>query len=98
MGLCAGGYASYHLKEPSEFWEGLIPIPTGDTVSIAIENGMTASQAARAFEFQGALEKGSPAELSKWMVKFGIDKKIRAGHYTVVSKTGITEGTDTSGN
>lgn len=83
-GLCAGGYASYYLKEPRELWEGLIPIPEGDRVSVSIENGMTASQAARAFEFGGALEKGSPAELSRWMVKFGIDKKIRAGHYSVV--------------
>ncbi|MBQ3395294.1 MAG: endolytic transglycosylase MltG [Synergistaceae bacterium] len=84
MALCAGGYASYHLKEPREFWEGIIPIPEGDTVSVAIENGMTASQAARAFEFQGALETGSPSELSRWLVKFGIDKRIRAGHYSVV--------------
>lgn len=82
--LCAGGYASYYLKEPRELWEGLIPIPEGDKVNVAIENGMTASQAARAFELGGALEKGSPAELSKWLVKFGIDKRIRAGHYSVV--------------
>ena len=81
---CAGAYASYYLKEPREFWEALIPIPEGNTVNVSIENGMTASQAARAFEFQGALEKGSPSELSKWLVKFGIDKKIRAGHYRVV--------------
>lgn len=76
--------ASYYLKRPSEFWEEIIPIPEGETVSVSIENGMTAAQAARAFEIQGALEKGSPIQLMRWMIKFGIDRKIRAGHYSVV--------------
>lgn len=76
--------ASYYLKRPSEFWENLIPIPQGETISVSIENGMTAAQAARAFEIHGALDSGSPVQLMKWMVKFGIDRKIRAGHYSVV--------------
>ena len=76
--------ASYYLKKPAEFWENVIKIPEGQTVSVSIENGMNASQAARAFEVQGALLRGTPAELSRWFVKFGIDKKIRAGHYSVV--------------
>ena len=72
------------MKRPSEFWEGIIPIPEGEKVSVAVENGMTAAQAARAFEIQGALLSGSPADLSRWMVKFGIDRRIKAGHYAVV--------------
>ena len=76
--------ASYYLKRPSEFWENFIPIPEGETVSVSIESGMTAAQAARACEIQGALDSGSPVQLMKWMVKFGIDRKIRAGHYNVV--------------
>ena len=76
--------ASYQLKRPSEFWEQFIPIPEGEKISVSVENGMTAAQAARAFEIQGALTKGSPSDLSKWMIRFGIDKKIRAGHYSVV--------------
>ena len=76
--------ASYYLKKPSELWERFIPIPEGETVSVSVEQGMTAAQAARAFEVHGALTKGSPADLAKWMIKFGIDKKIRAGHYSVV--------------
>lgn len=80
---CMGLY-SYYFKIPQNFWEGLIPLPEGEKVTVLIENGMTARQAARAFEFSGALEKGSPAELARWMVKFGIDKRIRAGHYSVV--------------
>lgn len=83
--LAAGSaVASYVLKRPSEFWEEIIPIPEGEKVSVSIENGMTAAQAARAFEIQGAITNGSPAQLTKWMIKFGIDKKIRAGHYSVV--------------
>ena len=62
----------------------MIPIPEGETVNVVIEQGMTASQAARAFEVHGALEAGTPIELAKWMVKFGLDRKIRAGHYSVV--------------
>ena len=62
----------------------MIPIPDGEKVNIVIEQGMTASQAARAFEINGALESGTPIELAKWMIKFGLDRKIRAGHYSVV--------------
>ena len=82
--MAAAGYSSYYLKVPAKLWEELIPIPEGDTISVLIQPGITASQAARAFEFAGALDKGSPVELTKWFVKFGIDKKIRAGHYNVV--------------
>ena len=76
--------ASYYLKKPSEFWERFIPIPEGQTVSVPVETGMTAYQAARSFEVHGALTNGSPSDLAKWMIKFGIDKRIRAGHYSVV--------------
>ncbi len=82
--LTAAGYSAYYLKIPSEFWEELIPIPEGNKINVSIENGMTALQAARAFEIQGALEKGRPAQFARWLVKFGIDRKIRAGHYSVV--------------
>ena len=84
LAVSVAAYSAYNLKYPSEFWEDLIPIPDGDKISVSIEKGMTAAQAARAFEIQGALEKGSPSELAKWFVKFGIDKRIRAGHYSVV--------------
>ena len=80
----ATGYSAYNAKVPASFWEYMIPIPEGETVSVVIEQGMTASQAARAFEIQGALLDGSPLELAQWMVKFGLDRKIRAGHYSVV--------------
>ena len=84
IAAAGGAYASYYLKRPAELWEELIPIPEGERVSVSVENGMTAAQAARAFEVHGALLDGSPAQLTKWMIKFGIDKKIRAGHYSVV--------------
>ena len=77
-------YSSYRYKVPAQLWESLIPIPEGEKVSVVIEQGMTASQAARAFEVHGALERGTPSELARWMVKFGLDRKIRAGHYSVV--------------
>ena len=77
-------YSSYHLKVPAPFWEYMIPIPEGEAVSVVIEQGMTASQAARAFEIQGALIDGTPIDLSRWLMKFGLDRKIRAGHYSVV--------------
>lgn len=83
-GVIAAGAFSYYYKKPSDFWEGLIPLPEGQKVNVVIEAGMNATQAARAFEIQGALEKGTPMQLARWMVKFGIDKKIRAGHYSVV--------------
>ncbi|MBQ7196926.1 MAG: endolytic transglycosylase MltG [Synergistaceae bacterium] len=82
--VAAAAYSAYYLKVPPEFWEEIIPIPDGNKINVSIENGMTASQAARAFEIQGALERDTPAKLAKWFVKFGIDKKIRAGHYSVV--------------
>lgn len=82
--LSAAGYSAYNLKVPALFWEYMIPIPEGETVNVVIEQGMTASQAARAFEIHGALERGRPSDLAKWLVKFGLDRKIRAGHYSVV--------------
>lgn len=82
--LAAASYSSYHLKVPASFWEYVIPIPEGEKVTVVVEQGMTASQAARAFEIHGALESGTPIELAKWMIKFGLDRKIRAGHYSVV--------------
>lgn len=82
--FAAAGYSSYHLKVPASFWESVIPIPEGEKVSVVIEQGMTASQAARAFEVQGAMSSGTPIELAQWMVKFGLDRKIRAGHYSLV--------------
>ncbi len=84
IGVIGGAAASYYLKRPSELWEKLIPIPDGEKISVLIENGMNASQAARAFEIEGALTTGTPSQLARWMVKFGIDKRIRAGHYSVV--------------
>ncbi|MBR0152117.1 MAG: endolytic transglycosylase MltG [Synergistaceae bacterium] len=78
------GYASYNAKVPATLWEKLIPIPEGETVTALIENGMTAAQAARAFEIHGALTSGTPSQLARWMTKFGIDRRIRAGHYSVV--------------
>lgn len=84
IGISAAAYSSYLMKIPSKFWEDLIPIPEGNKINISIANGMNATQVARAFEIQGALSKGSPVELAHWFVKFGIDKRIRAGHYSVV--------------
>ena len=86
-GIIIGIMFSYYLKIPTEIWEELLPIPTGNKVNIVIESGMNARQAARAFEFGGALESGSPSELAKWFVKFGIDKRILAGQYSVVPST-----------
>ena len=82
--MAVAAYSSYHLKVPAAFWEYMIPIPEGETVNVVIEQGMTALEAARVFEINGALEKGTPIELSRWMVKFGLDRKIRAGHYSIV--------------
>ena len=82
--ITAAAYSAYYFKYPSDFWEERIPMPEGNKINISIGNGMNATQVARAFEIQGALEKGTPRELARWFVKFGIDKKIRAGHYSVV--------------
>ena len=82
--LITGAYTAFKLKIPESLWEKILPLPTGDTVGILIEEGMNASQAARAFELGGALEGSSPAELTRWLIKFGLDKKIRAGYYTVI--------------
>ncbi|MBQ9419051.1 MAG: hypothetical protein IJU31_01605, partial [Synergistaceae bacterium] len=45
--MAAGGYSAYYLKVPADFWEEMIPIPDGHKINVSIENGMTASQAAR---------------------------------------------------
>ena len=46
----AGIAFSYYTKTPLKFWDGLLPIPEGNTITVTVSSGMTALQAARAFE------------------------------------------------
>ena len=82
--ICSAGFYSYYFKVPESLWEKFIPIPDGQKINVIIEPGMTAKQAARAFEINGALDNSTPSQLVYWLVKFGIDKKLRPGNYKVV--------------
>ncbi|MBR1673078.1 MAG: endolytic transglycosylase MltG [Fretibacterium sp.] len=83
-GLVVTGAFSFYLKVPEALWEDLMPLPkSGERVSVLIEPGMSARQAAQAFETQGALE-GSVSRFIYWMTRFGLDRRIRAGYYQVI--------------
>lgn len=82
MGLLLGG-ASFWLKQPSPFWERVLPIPVGEVRLVLIHPKMNARQIAQAFFDQGALTEPS-AKLARWMVRFGLDRSFRPGSYRVV--------------
>ena len=48
MGLLLGG-ASFWLKQPSPFWERVLPIPVGEVRLVLIHPKMNARQIAQAF-------------------------------------------------
>lgn len=81
--LGLGGGASFYLKLPSPFWEGIIPIPGGETHVVLVHPGTNARQIAQAFYDQGALTE-SPARLARWMARFGLDRSFQPGGYRVV--------------
>lgn len=81
--MICGVSGAYFFKVPEKLWEELMPIPDGKRVSVLIEPGMNARQAAGAFAVQGALD-GREKQLLYWMRRLGIDRKIRAGRYYVV--------------
>ena len=80
--LCAGG-AAFYFKVPGPLWERLLPVPEGEPVTVLVAPGTNARQIAQAFEDQGALE-GSAGELARWMVRFGLDRRMQPGYYKVV--------------
>ena len=71
MGLLLGG-ASFWLKQPSPFWERVLPIPVGEVRLVLIHPKMNARQIAQAFFDQGTLTEPS-AKLARWMARFGLD-------------------------
>jgi len=71
------------MKIPHDFWDGLLPIPDGELTVVVIRPRLNARQCAQAFYDQGAL-LGSPAELTWWMARMGIDRSIRPGQYRVM--------------
>ena len=82
IGLLLGG-ASFWLKQPSPFWERVLPIPVGEVRLVLIHPKMNARQIAQAFFDQGALTEPS-AKLARWMARFGLDRSFRPGSYRVV--------------
>ncbi|MDR1731855.1 MAG: endolytic transglycosylase MltG [Synergistaceae bacterium] len=76
------GAAAYHMKIPLNFWDRILPVPHGEMKIVVIRPGLNARQCAQAFEDQEAITD-SASKLAKWMVRFGIDRKIRPGQYRV---------------
>ncbi|MDR1875770.1 MAG: endolytic transglycosylase MltG [Synergistaceae bacterium] len=76
------GAAAFYMKIPMDFWDRTLSIPHGEMKVVVIRPGLNARQCAQAFHEQGALTE-SPARLSRWMARFGIDRKIRPGQYRV---------------
>ncbi|MDR3231696.1 MAG: endolytic transglycosylase MltG [Synergistaceae bacterium] len=76
------GAVAFYMKMPLEFWDHVLPVPHGEMRVVVIRPGLNARQCAQAFQEQGALTD-SPSILARWMTRFGIDRKIRAGQYRV---------------
>jgi len=77
------GVAAFYMKFPHEFWDRLLPIPHGELKVVIVKPRLNARQCAQAFYDQEALVD-SPVELTRWMARLGIDRRIRPGQYRVV--------------
>ncbi|MDR2528362.1 MAG: endolytic transglycosylase MltG [Synergistaceae bacterium] len=82
LGLVLSALSAYHMRFPHKLWDRLLPLPDGEMRMVVVRPGFNARQCAQAFHDQGALT-GSPDELARWMVKLGIDRRIRSGQYRV---------------
>lgn len=81
-GLGAGTVMCFRMKIPWEFWDEILPVAHGEMKIVIVKPGLNARQCAQAFFDQGALTD-SPADLARWMARFGIDRKFRPGQYRV---------------
>jgi UPF0755 protein len=71
------GLAGIYLEMDRE----LVPALNGETIEVAIAEGQSAFEAAEAFERAGLVT--SAWELTKWMKRGGMDKKLLPGAYLV---------------
>ena len=80
-----GGLAgAFYFKVPADLWEDLLPVlEEGKRVTVLVEPGMNARQVARVIEEQGALE-GPASQLVYWMIRLGVDRRIRPGYYEII--------------
>ncbi len=66
-----------------ERWPLPLPEGSGAPLPVAIQQGMTARQAAEEFVRAGVLDEGRGALFARWMARFAIDRRLRPGVYHV---------------
>ena len=85
--LIAGGslalFAYRTVFLPAEWWHEYLPAGEGELVPVIVKAGISAREAAKAFEAAGVLTKGNASGLARWMTRFGIDRKFRPGLYNI---------------
>ena len=74
-------YFIFLLSIPVQFWNNCFPLGSGPEVKIVIEPDKNAIEIAKSFRIQGIID--NPYELARWMVHFGIDRKLLPGTYTL---------------
>ncbi len=74
-------YFIFLLSIPAQFWDNCFPPGSGPEVKIVIEPDKNAIEIAKSFRIHGIID--DPYELTRWMVHFGIDRKLMPGTYTL---------------
>jgi UPF0755 protein len=79
--LFAAGYYVFLVSEVPKLMVGGIQYGKGPEVFVQVQPGRNASWIAKDFSAAGIVD--DPAALAFWMARFGIDRAIRPGTYTI---------------
>ena len=83
--ICAALYA-WDRRIPIEFWDSVLPMPVGQTVSVVIRPNQTVADIARVFYDEGIVTD-SARDFARWLARFNIDRKIIPGKYHLIPST-----------
>ena len=83
VGCVSAAFFAWHKKIPIEFWNSVMPMPEGQTISVLIHPRQTVAEIANDFHEKGIV-KDSAREFARWLTKFNIDRKILPGKYDLI--------------
>jgi UPF0755 protein len=83
----SAGLFAWHKKFPVEFWDSVLPMPEGQTISVLIRPNQTVAEIAKHFFDEGII-KDSTKDFTRWLVKFKIDRKLLPGKYYLIPAPG----------
>ncbi|NLK19186.1 MAG: endolytic transglycosylase MltG [Synergistaceae bacterium] len=83
LGAGASWFAYRTVYLPASWWHEYLPRGSGEPVPVLVRSGISAAEAAKAFEAAGVLKGGGARHLARWMTRFGIDRRLKPGLYRI---------------